>query len=198
MKILIDDRILSYSPEQIAQWIEELPQWRREQVLAMKHDSGRRQRLLVYRLLCQGLREEYGIAEPPTFVYGEHGKPSLSSGLPHFSLAHCQTAVACIIDTQPCGIDIESMGRGVKESVVRYAMNEAEQQLIAHAIAEGGPEAGERSFLRLWTQKEAVLKLTGTGIRDNMKDTLTDCLYKLNTYEKEGYTYSVATSPSKT
>ena len=75
MKVLIDDKIQEYTPEEIARWTAELPQWRREKVEAIKHDTGRRQSLLAYRLLCKGLREEYGIEEPPTFTYGEHGKP---------------------------------------------------------------------------------------------------------------------------
>ena len=118
MKVLIDDKIQEYTPEQIAQWTAELPQWRREKVEAIKHDAGRRQSLLAYRLLCQGLREEYGITEPPMFVYGEHGKPYIkikneklkmkNEAAPYFSLSHCREAVACIIDDRPCGIDIES------------------------------------------------------------------------------------------
>ena len=73
--ILIDDQIQAYTPEQIEAWLGELPEWRRQQALAYKSDIGRRQSLLAYRLLCQGLREEYGITEPPTFQYNEHGKP---------------------------------------------------------------------------------------------------------------------------
>lgn len=205
MKVLIDDKIQEYTPEQIAQWTAELPQWRREKVEAIKHDTGRRQSLLAYRLLCQGLREEYGIMEPPTFTYGEHGKPYIkikneklkvkNGSAPYFSLSHCREAVACIIDDRPCGIDIESTGRKISDSLIRYAMNDEEQQMIHHSPSG---EMGEgRLFLQLWTQKEAVLKLIGTGIRDTMKDVLTDCPHKLETYETERWVISIATSPSK-
>lgn len=211
MKVLIDDRIQGYTPEQIARWMDELPLWRREQALAYKHDAGRRQSLLAYRLLCQGLREEYGITEPPTFVYGEHGKPYLGGGEReerravssgewrmesgerlHFSLSHCREAVACVIDDHPCGIDIESVGRKVSDSLIRYAMNEEEQKMIHHSPS--GEMEGGRLFLRLWTQKEAVLKLIGTGIRDTMKDVLTDCPYHIETRETAHYIVSIAVS----
>ena len=207
MKILIDDKIREYTSEQIAQWLDELPKWRREQALAYKHDMGRRQSLLAYRLLCQGLREEYGITEQPTFEYGEHGKPYLkiqnskfkiqnSSSFtihhsPFFSLSHCREAVACVIDDKPCGIDIECTERRVTDSLIRYSMNEEEQTSILRLpIGEGR----EGVFLRLWTQKEAVLKLMGTGIRDTMKDVLINCPYNIETKETDRWIMSVATS----
>lgn len=189
MKVFIDDNIQEYAPEQIARWMDELPQWRREKVEAIRHDTGRRQSLLAYRLLCQGLREEYGIGEPPAFVYGKHGKPFLHAphSTLHFSLSHCREAVACIIDERPCGIDIESTDRKVSDSLIRYSMNEEEQAEIAHSIDKS------HTFLRLWTQKEAVLKLIGTGIRDTMKDVLADCPYIIETRETGHYVVSIAT-----
>ena len=191
--ILIDDQIQEYTPEEIARWTDELPEWRRKQVLAYKNDMGRRQSLLAYRLLCQGLREEYGIMEQPTFVYNEHGKPSLAlpptggdgEGL-HFSLSHCKEGVCCAISDRPVGIDIESANRKISDSVIRYSMNEGEQTLIRES------DDPQRTFLRLWTQKEAVLKRLGTGIRDDMRDILSDYTYTIEVRENERYILSVA------
>ena len=191
--ILIDDQIQEYTPEEIARWTDELPEWRRKQVLAYKNDMGRRQSLLAYRLLCQGLREEYGIMEQPTFVYNEHGKPSLAlpptggdgEGL-YFSLSHCKEGVCCAISDKPVGIDIESASRKISDSVIRYSMNEGEQTLIRES------DDPQRTFLRLWTQKEAVLKRLGTGIRDDMRDILSDYAYTIEVRENERYILSVA------
>ena len=205
--ILIDDQIQEYTPEEIARWTDELPEWRRKQVLAYKNDMGRRQSLLAYRLLCQGLREEYGIMEQPTFVYNEHGKPyiiiknekflnesSVTSAErkiknvegPHFSLSHCKEGVCCAISDKPVGIDIESANRKISDSVIRYSMNEGEQALIRES------DDPQRTFLRLWTQKEAVLKRLGTGIRDDMRDILSDYAYTIEVRENERYILSVA------
>jgi 4'-phosphopantetheinyl transferase len=191
--ILIDDQIQEYTPEEIVRWTDELPEWRRKQVLAYKNDMGRRQSLLAYRLLCQGLREEYGIMEQPTFVYNEHGKPSLAlpptggdgEGL-YFSLSHCKEGVCCAISDRPVGIDIESASRKISDSVIRYSMNEGEQALIRES------DDPQRTFLRLWTQKEAVLKRLGTGIRDDMRDILSDYAYTIEVRENERYILSVA------
>ena len=191
--ILIDDQIQEYTPEEIARWTDELPEWRRKQVLAYKNDMGRRQSLLAYRLLCQGLREEYGIMEQPTFVYNEHGKPSLALPPPggdgeglYFSLSHCKEGVCCAISDRPVGIDIESANRKISDSVIRYSMNEGEQALIRES------DDPQRTFLRLWTQKEAVLKRLGTGIRDDMRDILSDHAYTIEVRENERYILSVA------
>ncbi len=194
--ILIDDQIQEYTPEEIARWTDELPEWRRKQVLAYKNDMGRRQSLLAYRLLCQGLREEYGIVEQPTFVYNEHGKPYIiikneklkikNVEGPHFSLSHCKEGVCCAISDRPVGIDIESASRKISDSVIRYSMNEGEQALIRES------DDPQRTFLRLWTQKEAVLKRLGTGIRDDMRDILSDYAYTIEVRENERYILSVA------
>ena len=67
------------------------------------------------------------------------------------------------MDNHPCGIDVERVGR-YRASVARYAMNEEE---LAAINASPDPS---RAFVRLWTQKEALLKAVGTGIQDNMRD----------------------------
>lgn len=200
--ILIDDHIHDYTPEQIALWMDELPEWRRRQALAFKHDLGRRQCVLAYRLLCQGLRQGYGITEQPTFLYGEHGKPHLhpssfnlhpSPLIPHFSLSHCREAVCCAISDRPVGIDIENTGRKVGDGIVRYSMNEEEQRQIEEAgsLPDGSNES-DRAFLRLWTQKEAVAKLLGTGIRDDFKYILAQGDFHIETRESDRWVMSIA------
>ena len=49
------------------------------------------------------------------------------------------------------------------------------------------------AFTRLWTMKEAVLKLSGEGIRDDIKNVLTDIPNHFTTVvnQRRGYVYSV-------
>jgi len=182
----IDDNLYRLSAEEIEKEIASLPPQRREAVNRYHHELGRRQGLLAYQLLCRGLREEYGICQPPVFTYGEYGKPYLAH-YPHifFSLSHSKNAVACAISTRPIGIDIESI-RPVKEAVVRYAMNAEEANAI---LSSPMPDM---EFSRLWTRKEAVLKLTGRGINENMRNVLVDNNAVIETTLCEHYIYSIA------
>ncbi len=143
-----------------------LSEQRREQALRFKYELGRKTCAAAYLLLCQGLREEYGITERPVFEYGEHGKPFIV-GHPeiHFNLSHCREAVICAVSDQPIGVDVESI-REYHDSLVHYTMNDQEVLQIEKA------ERPDVEFIRLWTMKEALLKLTGQGIVDNLKSVL--------------------------
>lgn len=143
-----------------------LSEQRREQALKFKHDLGRKTCAAAYLLLCEALRSEYGITEPPVFEYGEHGKPFIV-GHPdiHFNMSHCREAAICAVSNEPIGVDVESI-REFNDSLIRYTMNEREVQEIEQA------ERPDVAFIRLWTMKEAVLKLSGRGIVDDMKHVL--------------------------
>jgi len=163
-----------------------LSEQRREQCLKFKHELGRKTCAAAYLLLCEGLRKEYGITEPPVFEYGEHGKPAIV-GHPEvcFNMSHCREAAICVLSDKPVGVDIESIRR-YSDSLARYTMNDAELKRIEQA------ERRDVEFIRLWTLKEAVLKRSGEGIRNDMKhvlDVLKDAKTIIN--EKKGYIYSV-------
>ena len=161
--LYINDRLMELDLDEALVMLSEQ---RREIAMRFKHDLGRRTCIAAYLLLCQALREEYGISEKPVFEYGEHGKPSIA-GHPdiHFNLSHCREAAACYVSRRPVGIDIEAV-RQVSPSLVSYTMNDEEQQLIA------GSQQPDVEFMRLWTRKEALLKMTGHGIDNNLKDVL--------------------------
>ena len=161
--IYIDDHINGFDLETA---LTLLSDQRREQALKFRFEQGRRTCVLAYLLLMRGLRQEFGIEEKPLFEYGEHGKPRIV-GHPevHFNLSHCRQAGVCAVSRQPVGIDVESV-REYRESLIDYTMNEAEAALIK------GSERPEVAFTRLWTQKEALLKLTGEGISRDLKTVL--------------------------
>jgi 4'-phosphopantetheinyl transferase len=181
--IYLNDDIASFDVEAALPLLSEQ---RREQTLKFRYELGRKTCAAAYLLLCEGLQKEYGIMERPLFEYGEHGKPFIV-GHPdiHFNISHCREAVLCVVSDRPVGVDIESI-REYRDSLVHYTMNDAETARIEQA------ERPEVAFIRLWTMKEAKLKLSGRGIMDNMKDVLDgteDFLTVEN--EKKGYIYSI-------
>ena len=163
-----------------------LSEQRRQQCLKFKHELGRKTCAAAYLLLCQGLRREYGIEEPPVFEYGEHGKPAIV-GHPEicFNMSHCREAALCVLSDRPVGVDVESI-RSYSESLARYTMNDEEMLLILKA------RRPEVEFTRLWTLKEAVVKRSGEGIRNDMKhvlDGLKEAKTEIN--EKKSYVFSI-------
>ena len=182
--IYIDEHINDFD---VAAALSQVSEQRREQALRFKYEQGKRTCLLAYLLLKRALREEYGIEDNPVFGYGEHGKPFLTD-YPHihFNFSHCANAVAVAVSDAPVGIDIESL-RAVGSSVVRYAMNDEEIAQIEQAADS------TLQFVRLWTMKEAAVKLIGTGITDNLKAVLQmpDLHFETVECTDAGYVYSV-------
>ena len=188
---LLRDDIASLDGQQTERLLLALPEWRREVAMRYKHLAGRRESATAYLLLLEALQQQYGINEAPHFVIGPHGKPSLLE-FPHihFNTSHCHKAVICAVGNTPVGVDIEGR-RSIRDSLVDYTMNAAEKERIARA------EDPEMEFLKLWTAKEAVVKLSGEGIQDNIRDILTlakDINISVHTYinTKKDYVYSLA------
>ncbi len=108
----------------------------------------------------------------------------------HFSISHCKRAIVVAIADFPLGVDVESF-RNVNDSFIDYVMNEEE------ALAIRSSDSSVQSFAKLWTRKEAVLKLRGTGINCSLKDLLPadeNIVTCVNT-DKE-YAFSVAVPAS--
>lgn len=89
------------------------------------------------------------------------GKPFLIN-LPdlHFSLSHTGSEVALVFSRSPVGLDMEKSGR--RTDFLALAKRFFTPTEVA-AIVAAGNDAGP-CFLELWTAKEAILKLEGTGI----------------------------------
>ena len=154
---------------------------RREHILRYKREENQRQSLAAYVLLQRALREEYGIEEPPVFVFDEHGKPFLE-GYPDifFSLSHCREAAACVVGRTAVGIDVESLDH-YNKAVVERVMNDDECREIA---LSADPQT---AFMRLWTMKESFLKMTGAGITTDLRNVLSqravECRFETSVHD---------------
>lgn len=183
MITLVSEKIWDFN---LREALEEVSAQRKEQALKFKYELGRRQNVLAYQLLKQGLSEGYGITGNPLFEYNEHGKPAIV-GHPEicFNLSHCKEAVACVISDAPVGVDVESI-RSYKDSLAQYTMSDEELQSIKASTEPG------LMFTRLWTMKEAALKLIGTGISDDLKTVLQlNPHLHFTTHETSTYVYTV-------
>ena len=168
-----------------------LSEQRREQAMCFKHEQGRRESCAAYLLLCEGLQKEYGILEPPLFTFSEHGKPEII-GHPEifFNMSHCREAAICVLYDSPVGVDVERTGR-FDEALVRHTMNSLEVEEIMKA------ERPDVEFIKFWTRKEALLKYTGEGIHNDMRNVLNHCKMPITTVVAQDYryVYSVCGTP---
>ncbi len=114
--------------------------------------------------------------QPPAAVsieYDARGKPHLK---PHasarsieFSVSHSGVFGMVAVDSaQSVGVDIEMVATrwSVVEELLDSTMAPGER---AWVLASPDPTT---AFARLWTRKEAVVKATGTGLLDDMRDVV--------------------------
>lgn len=187
--LFIRDDLDRLTGDDVEHMLTLLPSWRHEKALRYKYEQGRKECACAYLLLCEALREGYGVEEQPAFIVGEHGKPRMPMHPDiHFNLSHCKHAVACVVADHPVGVDIECIGR-YNESLARHVLNDQEFALVQQASDV------QLAFIRYWTQKEAIVKLTGRGIDDDLKNLLIK--YKdVSLYTEEhldkGYVVTVA------
>lgn len=156
------------TPAEVERLLPLVSAQRREQALRFSHIFGQFCCLKSYEMLLSLLTDYYAAHHTEwsmeDFVYNDYGQPSLPHG-PYFSISHCRNGISVAIAEQPIGVDIESI-RTIKPDLIHKTMNSAEQTAIAAAAQPN------IAFTRLWTQKEALLKLRGTGIIDDLHDTL--------------------------
>ena len=135
-------------------------------MLNYKFLRGKIQCALAYLLLIHALREEGVFSDMPEFFYGEHQKPYLRNYPDwHFNFSHWKNAVCCVLSREEVGVDIEEI-KEYKESLAEYVCNEEELK----ALNDSDNQAD--GFYKLWTQKEAVFKMLGSGITKDIKNVL--------------------------
>lgn len=127
-------------------------------------------------------------------VTSASGKPSLSSPRNlHFNLSHSGEMAACAIAREPLGVDVEA----VRPIADRDAM--ALQWLAPHeaAVLSTLPSSEQdRTFLKMWTRKEALLKAEGIGLAGISDDTLL-AKWAVRDFELDGRIVgAVATDPA--
>lgn len=201
MRVSVFDSPDKVGEEELQRDLLLLPAWRRKQAVSYRHLIDQVQCAKAYILLHDSLAEEYGISEMPSFEYGEYGKPRLSfshvakslhvASPVCFNLSHCSKGVMCVVDDKPVGCDIEMIPDEVDADVVAACFSLAERERIWAA------DKPQVEFVRLWTAKEALLKLEGIGLIDDLSGLLTSSLAKgvcisTTVCEEKGYVYSVA------
>lgn len=119
-------------------------------------------------LLRGALTDAGGLpAEAWRFMAGPFGKPRIDPALGRdglsFNLSHTKGLVACAITTgAEIGIDVELMERRRAGLDIAAHFFSAAEVALLRAMPE---DAQMRTFFRLWTLKETLIKTTGEGLQ---------------------------------
>lgn len=183
MKLMIFDDMAQCTQQEVERLLPLVSAQRREQALKFKFLFGQFACLKAYEMLTELLGRVGD--RSLTFRFNEHGKPFID-GERYFSISHCKQGIAVAVDDKPIGIDIESV-READEALIEKTMNLDEAKAIR---SSANPK---EAFISFWTKKEAVLKLRGTGIIDELHDVLSadETVETFINHEKE-YVYSIA------
>jgi 4'-phosphopantetheinyl transferase len=145
-----------------------------------RRDDARRRYVVAHGELRRILAE-HTAATPETIAYAflcgvcgsrEHGRPSLAPNdanntAPSFSLSHSGDVAVVAVAGEPIGADVERVRpRRYLDAVARRILRDDE---FARWAALAGDEQLV-AFLRVWTAKEAYLKLLGVGITRALRD----------------------------
>lgn len=107
----------------------------------------------AWSLLAEGLRM-LGLETLPEVRFGRNGKPSFVNSPLHFSLSHSEKLAAVLISDEPCGVDVEQLRPEVAARLRERCLSDAER---AHNC----------DFFEIWTKKECIAKLDGSGMRNH-------------------------------
>ena len=165
-----------------------LPQWRLKKAQSYRQDIDRFLCAKSFLMLETMLRENFGLRRCPEFSYESHGKPVFRE-YPRifFNISHCHRGIACAVMDKPVGIDIEEIQ--FDKDLGKVILDKDEYGSVSNA------EKPDVEFTKFWTRKESFLKLTGEGLRDNMKDVLSgvnEVSFTSGINLSVGYIYSTA------
>ena len=207
----IFDHMHLCTDEAVREMLPLVSEQRRQQALRYQHTFGQFCCLKSYLMLLELLAAVYPELDKakPEFGYTEKGKPFLLDRPDiHFSISHTKNAILLAISDAPIGVDIEAF-RSPSAALIARTMNATEQAAIAATAASaasaasaatleppGTPQASgtpEALFSAIWTRKEAVLKLRGTGIEGDLREVLSGSETILTRiFPRKGYAFSIA------
>lgn len=125
------------------------------------------------------LWRQFSIPPDARISYGEFGKPYLSDyPHAHFNISHSGQYIACAVCNRPVGIDVQVIRPYCPGVARRICVPEELQQIETSADLAA-------EFTKLWTKKEAYLKMLGYGLTTNIKTTACSTASKMKTLKYE-------------
>lgn len=140
----------------ISRWLEQLPAAKRQSLQRRRQGDKQQLSLIGWQLLRYGMQLAGNASfDLQQLQFPEHGKPFVTGGW-DFNISHSGNIVACAISQNGrIGIDVERHRDVEPQRFKRYFSD--------NELAWMGNNANR--FIELWTQKEAVIKASGIGLK---------------------------------
>lgn len=170
------------------------PSEMKEKIRNLHFEEDQKRSIGVRRLLLKAMQDKgfkhFSFSE---IQYQSSGKPFVNSGL-YFNMSHNGRFLACGVGEVELGLDVEEM-KEIDWEIFRSYFSSTEWDLIQKA------ERPLAQFYQYWTVKEAILKLIGTGLPDDLDAfhiSLPNVQYRkqdfqVQTTEINGFCLAVAT-----
>ena len=156
---------------------------RSERIERIKSVEAKTVCLMAEVLLRREIGKALGMKEKDIiFSYTEEGKPFIENADYHFSISHTKNVIVFVDSKSPVGIDIEGINEPEKSKrrlrVAKRFFTEEEYERVKNA------SCNNEEFCRIWTMKEAYVKMKGQGLKIPLNS------FNVDNMESEVYYYS--------
>lgn len=156
---------VEWTPKLFEEQIKRIPENRRQHILNQTRPANRYQSLLGWLLLVYAYEQEYGTSLPQIQILA-HGKPAFEKEEDgYFSISHSDGLICCALGTENLGVDVQK-SRRVSTGLIARCCNDREIQMLQNV---SGEQERDRLFALLWSRKEAMGKLNGRGISQDLR-----------------------------
>lgn len=130
----------------------------KRRIMRFRKEEGRKNALVREVLLNGILHEKYGTGEV-SMVKNEHGKPFVGGddGF-FFNISHSGDLTGIVFGEENAGLDIEKADRAADYRKLMRYFYDTDKEFILDS------EDPEKTFLKVWTYREALSKKDGTGL----------------------------------
>lgn len=156
-----------------------LPSFRIEKINNLKLEEDKKLSAGVWLLLSKALKKHHINLKKHEFKTTSSGKPYLNGSSMQISYSHSGDYCVVALSKEPIGIDIEKI-RKIDEKISKLIFDESDIAKLK-----------EKSFLDIWTLKEAFGKKDGKGLS---KEIVVDYCNALNIDKIKGYMIGVTSN----
>lgn len=194
LSLFLSDEDINNSQEIFRIYKDYIPSYRHDRIISSANGKFKAISIYAGLLMAYMINSDTGIRiSDINITINEHGKPELHN-IPdyHFSLSHSNNHIVCTSSNRPVGIDTEYLRLYNRKLAARY-FHKTEYEYLESL--EDGMKNTE--FTRLWTMKEAYLKMTGTGLSASLDSFClinNTCSASFRNYTVNDHTISTCTT----